>query len=67
MGQTEAMDKLIITLGPIIIEAGTVAIILTLTIVGTVAMVNGFISKDCPEGNNVDWGDRGACPGRKTC
>lgn len=39
IGQTEAMDKFIITLGPIIIEAGPVAIILTLAIVATAAMV----------------------------
>lgn len=112
IGQTETMDKFILTLGPIIIEAGPVAIILTLAIVGTVAMakyvdeahrkrceeerrwaqehceellespnpsrhqtggyrnvkdcMKGFISKDCPDGNPVDYGDQPTRPGRKT-
>lgn len=111
IGQPDVMDKFIITLGPLIIEAGPVAIILTLGIVATAAMVNsakmseaeckeerrwarehciklllspnpsrnqtggyrsvedcmkGFISEDCEDGNDVDWGDRPARPGRKT-
>ncbi len=56
IGQTETMDKFILTLGPIIIEAGPVAIILTLAIVGTVAMVK-LADKKEQEECNKEWKD----------
>ncbi len=58
IGQTETMDKFILTLGPIIIEAGPVAIILTLAIVGTVAMVKAveMTQEECDE--ERDWAEK---------
>ena len=40
IGQPDVMDEVIFTLGPIIIEAGPVSILITLGIVATAAMVN---------------------------